>query len=94
MEDNNILEKLEEIKAVTLLGCKDALTVKDASMLTGLSIQYMYKLVQGREIPHYRSKGGKIIYFDKKELNQWMMSTKVRTKKEIDNEAVKRTVFH
>lgn len=93
MENSEILSKLEEIRAVTLIGCKDALTVQDASMLTGLSVQYMYKLVQHREIPHYRSKGGKIIYFDKKDLNAWMMSSKVSTRKELESKAVKRAVL-
>ncbi|WP_455668240.1 helix-turn-helix transcriptional regulator [Phocaeicola sp.] len=94
MDNKEILDKLEEIRSATLIGCKDALTTKDATIITGLSIQYIYKLVQDRQIPHYRSKGGKIIYFKKSELNEWMLSTRVRTKKEIDAEATKRVSLH
>lgn len=91
--NDDILRKLEEIRQLALLGCKDVLNIKDAATITGMSAQYIYKMVEGREIPHYRSKGGKLIYFDKKELNEWMMSVKVKTRKELDTEATTRVAL-
>lgn len=94
MGNEDILRKLEEIKNITLIGCKNALTTEDACLLTGLSKQYIYKLVQARKIPHYRSKGGKIIYFLKKELNEWMLGIRIKTQKELDEESNKVVALH
>jgi excisionase family DNA binding protein len=82
-----ILKKLEEIKQLTLLGAKKALTMTDAATLTGLGKSYLYKLCCAREIPHYKSQGGKLTYFDKDELEAWLLNHKVETAQEIDREA-------
>lgn len=93
MANDEILEKLEEIRTVTLLDKKDAYTVQDAQFLTGLSKKHIYRLVQERAIPHYRSEGGKLIYFHKEDLNNWMMHSRVESKENIEREAIKRTLL-
>lgn len=80
---DEILAKLEEIKAISLLSQKDALSVIDVVYLTGLSKGYLYKLCQKNEIPYYRSKGGKYIYFRKDDVYAWMLDSKVESVKEI-----------
>lgn len=82
-----ILRKLDEIKAITLLSQKDALTVDDVVYLTGLSKGYLYKLCQANKIPYYKSSGGKYIYFKKEEVNEWMLDSKVYSVKEIAEKA-------
>ena len=77
-----------EIKNLTLLGAKTALTMTDAATLTGLSKSHIYKLVCYRKIPHYKSQGGKLTYFDKSELNSWMLNRRVKTNDELEAEAV------
>ncbi len=52
------------------------LKIKEASELTGLSVNYLRNLVQRGEIPHY--KQGKFIVFNHDELKQWIED---RTKK-------------
>ena len=86
----SIFETLCDIKKATLLGVKEVLNVDEAVMFTGYSKQQLYKLAQHRLIPHYRSSGGKLIFFNKEELNKWMMSVKVSTIEELDKEATKR----
>ena len=69
-----LLKELQELKNLTLLGAKQALTMSDAALLTGLSKSHLYKLVCFRQIPYYKSNGGKLTYFDKDELNRWMLA--------------------
>jgi excisionase family DNA binding protein len=82
-----IMEKLDEIQKLTLLGAKQALTMDDTSKLTGLSKSHLYKLCMEKKIPHYKS-GGKCTYFDKDELNKFMLKRKVKTTDEVEAEAV------
>ena len=49
------------------------------------SKSYLYKLTSNNKIPH--SKRGKRLYFDKKSLDNWLLSNKVKSISEIQNEA-------
>ena len=79
--------ELREIRQLTLLQAKTALSMADASFLTGLSKSHIYKLVCGNKIPYYKSSGGKLTFFDKDELNRWLLSHRVKTSAEIEKEA-------
>ena len=59
---------------------KETLTTKEASEFTGLKKNALYNLMKKRSIPFYRSKGGKLAYFDKDELISWMRGTRIDTK--------------
>jgi excisionase family DNA binding protein len=85
--EEKVLNELQEIKQLTLLGAKRALTMTDASLLTGLSKSHLYKLVCRKAIPYYKSDGGKLTYFDKDELNAWMLQHRVKTTDELETEA-------
>jgi len=85
---NIILKELQELKILTLLGAKTALTMTDAALLTGLSKSHIYKMVCFKKIPYYKSVGGKITYFNKDELNAWMLQHRVKTESELEQEAV------
>ena len=85
--ENRILNELLELKKLTLLGAKQALTMTDAALLTGLSKSHLYKLVCGKKIPYYKSDGGKLTYFDKRELTSWQLQHRVKTVAEIETEA-------
>jgi hypothetical protein len=39
------------------------------------------------ECLHYKSDGGKLTYFDKNEVNGWMLQHRVKTTAEIEAEA-------
>jgi excisionase family DNA binding protein len=85
--EQNILKELQELKNLTLLGAKQALTMSDTALLTGLSKSHLYKLVCAKKIPYYKSQGGKLTYFDKGELNRWLLQHRVKTSDEIETEA-------
>ena len=82
-----ILNELQELKKLTLLGVKKALTMSDCSLLTGLSKSHLYKLVCAKKIPYYKSDGGKLTYFDKQEIESWLLQHRIKTTDEIETEA-------
>ena len=85
--EEKVLNELQELKNLTLLGVKQALTMSDAALLTGLSKSHLYKLVCQKSLPYFKSHGGKLTYFDKDELNSWMLQHRVKTSSELETEA-------
>ena len=83
-----ILEKLEAIERNSLLAAKNVLTLEDVHLLTGLSKSHLYKLTSNRQIPHYKQNGGRIIYFDRAEIEAWMKQNRVNTQQEAENFAL------
>lgn len=84
--DEKILEKLNNIEKYSLLSAKNVLTFDDIVLLTGLSKSYLYKLTMKGDIPHYKPNG-KVIYFDRAEVEDWMKQNRIATNKEIDHQA-------
>jgi len=85
--EKEVLSKLQEIMIYTLLSAKKALTMDDASLLTGLSKSHLYKECFKKSIPHWKSSGGKLTYFDKDELTAWMLKHRVKTVDEVEQAA-------
>ena len=90
--DDLILSELQELKAMTLMASKQALTLKEAALLTGLSVSTLYKLCCHRKIPFYKSSGGKMTYFSRNELNDWMLCHRIKTSSEIESDAINHIV--
>lgn len=84
--EERVLAELQSLKQLTLLSAKSVLTLEDASLVTNLSKSRLYKLTSNRQIPHY--KQGRVLYFDKSELEAWMRENKVATVSEIQSEAL------
>ena len=84
----NIVERLELLTMAVLSG-KETLSIDEAAAFTGLAVSYLYKLTSTQEIPHYKPRG-KMLYFDRSELESWLRKGKVKTITEIDSEATKR----
>jgi excisionase family DNA binding protein len=62
------------------------LTFDEVATLTGLSKSHLYKLTCKKVIPHYKPSG-KIVYFNKQEVEMWLMQNRVKTVDEIEVEA-------
>ena len=52
---------------------KNVLTLKEVSEYTGFKTSYLYKLTSSGIIPHSKPNG-KTIFFDKKILENWLLS--------------------
>ena len=83
---NELIEKrLEQIEKL-ILGQKDVFTFEECCQYTGISRTYMYKLTCTNRIPHFKPHG-KIIYFSKAEIDDWLMKNPVKTKEQVEQEA-------
>jgi excisionase family DNA binding protein len=78
----NRLAKLEQ----SLFLVKSILSFDEASLFLNLSKSYLYKLTSTGQIPHYKPKG-KMLYFEKAELENWLRQNPVKTVRQIEQEA-------
>lgn len=79
------MHKFDELKIIT----KPFLSVEELASYIGVKVSYIYKMTHNREIPHYKP-GGKMIYFDRKEIDECVLSQRVATADEIRSEARRR----
>jgi excisionase family DNA binding protein len=86
MEESKVLQAIEELKALTLLAAKNTLTLDDVCMLYGFSKSTIYKMTSAKAIPHYRR--GKVLFFDKGELDQWAKECRINTEAEAEAQAL------
>lgn len=85
-------EKVEQLqKRVTDLEnvlnvAKDVMNLEEAALFTGMSKSSLYKLTHRQVIPHYKPNG-KLIYFEKTELLNWMRQNRISSGSEIGEKA-------
>jgi excisionase family DNA binding protein len=65
---------------------KKVLTLDEACNFTGLSKSYLYKLTSSRQVPHFKPRG-KLVYFDREQLEAWLLSNPVATADQIERQA-------
>lgn len=66
---------------------KKMLSIDDVSVLTGLSKSYLYKMTCSHQIPYYKPNG-KLMYFDKTEIEEWMRQNRIETTDEAEQKAL------
>jgi excisionase family DNA binding protein len=81
----SIDDRLRNIETL-LLSQKKVLNFDEIKAYTGLSKSYLYKLTSSGGIPCYKPQG-KHIYFNKPEIDQWLLSNRKATTIEIDEMA-------
>ena len=81
MDNIKLDERLNRIEKL-LLSNKTVLSFDEACDYTGISRSYMYKLTSTGEIPNSKPNG-KIIFFDKKLLDDWLLRNKRKSNTEI-----------
>jgi len=75
----SIERKLEELAVLN----KETLTLKEAAKYLDLSCSHLYKLTYSKQIPHYKPRG-KQVYFEKRELDKWLLQNRQATKAEME----------
>ena len=70
----------------TLFCTKEVLTSDEAARYMGISKSYLYKLTMRQQIPHYKPMG-KMCYFNRAELENWLQNNRVTTDEEIKERA-------
>ena len=65
---------------------KKVLSFEEASKFLNLSKSYLYQLTSKTLIPHYKPQG-KMLYFEREELEKWLMKNPVKSRQELKDEA-------
>jgi len=81
----SIDERLRNIETL-LSSQKTVLNFDEVVAYTGLSKSYLYKLTCSGGIPCYKPQG-KHIYFNKPEIDQWLLQNRKATTREIESQA-------
>ena len=68
---------------------KEVLNFEEAAIFLNFKESYLYKLTSAQKIPHYKPLG-KLCYFNRLELESWLMQNRINTVEEIEAEAVSR----
>lgn len=76
----------EQITKNVISTTKEVQTSDEAARYLGISKSYIYKLTMMQAIPHYKPMG-KMCYFNRLELEQWIQSNRVATADEIIQQA-------
>lgn len=86
MENEIILHKLSRIEK-HIFGLKSILNVEELSDYTGFKKSYIYKLVHENLIP-YSKPNGKILFFERKKIDEWLLNNPSKSKEEIQRESI------
>jgi excisionase family DNA binding protein len=81
----SIDDRLRNIEAL-LLSQKTVLNFDEVATYTGLSKSYLYKLTSTGGIPCYKPQG-KYIYFNKPEIDKWLLQNRKATTNELESQA-------
>lgn len=81
------IEKLETLIRDHLLTQKAALSFDEAVVYMNISPSLLYRLTSKRAIPAFKP-GGKLLFFRRADLDNWMLSKRRKTDKELKSEAL------
>jgi|SRR5690554_3436300 len=84
-ENLPIEERLSRIEGL-LLSNKKVLTFDEVVAYTGFKASYLYKLTSSYAIPYSKPGGGKL-FFEKDEIDAWLLENKCRTNRQIEKDA-------
>lgn len=85
------LDKIEQLITAQSLQNKTVLNIDEVAQFTGLSKLYLYKLTSKNEIPHSKPNG-KNVFFNKSEIENWLLRNRQATNEELENEAINYSV--
>lgn len=90
--EKSIETRVAELESMVFIS-KNVLSFDEASRFLNLSKSYLYKLTSGNLIPHYKPQG-KMLYFEKAELEAWLRKNPVKTQEQIEQQAQKYILEH
>lgn len=81
------LQRLSDlISEKTIICSKSVLTADEAAKYMGVSKSTLYKLTMKRVVPHSKPNG-KLCFFNRVELEKWLLSNRVATADELQDRA-------
>ena len=89
-QESTILTRLDSIEALLKVQKTQPFTFSEAADYLRLSKSYLYKLTSCGQIGHYKPQG-KLIYFEKSELDKWILRNRISTQSELEEITIDRT---
>ena len=89
---NEVQALRTEQRNIALMNGKSVLSVDEAALYMGLSVSYLYKLTRTKAVPYYKCKGGKMIYFKKNEIDDWLLYQRIETDEFLQSKAELQTI--
>jgi excisionase family DNA binding protein len=86
-QESTILTRLDSIETLLKVQKTQPFTFGEAADYLRLSKSYLYKLTSKGQIGHYKPQG-KLIYFEKSELDRWILRNRICTDTELEEIAV------
>lgn len=80
------LQKIEELQRrleFLMISQKNVLTLGETATYIGVSDSCLYKMTMSRTVPYYKPRG-KMIYFDRAELEKWLLQNRITPADEIE----------
>lgn len=87
--DSIILEKLNSIEKMLMeqnMLKKEVLSFNEAAIYLEVSHSHLYKMTSTGAVPSYKPNGKKL-YFNRRELDSWLLSNRQTSQEEIDQQA-------
>ena len=81
-----ILKKLDYLEQLIIANHKEILSVEELEKYTGFKKSYIYHLVHYSKIP-YSKPNGKYLFFQKSEINEWLLKNKYLSDDQIQTKA-------
>lgn len=88
MEDlqmREIKSQLDRIETAANIAAKNVLNLDEVAYLTGFKKATLYDMTHRNMIPHSK-KGGRL-FFDKEDIERWLMHDRVSTHEELQSKA-------
>ena len=86
----DVINRLDTLTRAVLAN-KTTMTTDECAAYIGLSKSELYKLTSARDIPFYKPRG-KMIYFDRAEIDEWLRQNRIKTNQEIEQAAANHLV--
>lgn len=86
---DELLNEIREVKRLLLeqtLLKKEVLNFSEAAQYLDISESHLYKLTSRKQVPHYCPQG-KRLYFNRAELDRWLLQNRQITDMEIEQQA-------
>jgi excisionase family DNA binding protein len=83
-QEKEIIERLTRIEKI-VSEKKQVMNFDEFCEYAAISHSFGYKLTSSNSIPFYRPHG-KLIYFEKAEVDTWLLKNRIKTVSEIKNE--------
>lgn len=94
--EQEIMKRLDAIEKriqQSLLLSKPILNFQEFCTFCGISESHGYKLTSNRQVPHFKP-GGKMVYFRRVEVEEWLLSNPVKSNDQLEAEAISQFIGH